>query len=146
MDTMPMEGPHNVRTTDRLAVLGILASPIEDRRSAAPDVLGHLADRLIRPSDLALVAEHVREQWPKVSAIRCGVHGDRPYLAIHIHPFSQAAQREHWPLADWVKIALKTDDLQFFLLPPMERLPFSCEVSVYETVTDEIDYGIPRAA
>ena len=143
---MPTEGPSNGKPPKRPVVLGILASPVEDRRLAAPDVLGHLADRLIQRCDLILVAEHVHEQWPKVTAIRCGVYGDRPYFAIHIHPYSEAAQREHWPLADWIEVALKTDDIQFFLLPPMEQASFSSDVSVYELAADESVHEVPKAA
>jgi len=144
---MPTEGPNNVKSPKRPTVLGVLACPVEDRRLAAPDVLGHLADCLIQRCHLALIAEHVKEQWPKVTAIRVGVYGEqRPYFAIHIHPFSEAAQREHWPLADWIEIALKADGLKFFFLPPMEQAPFSSEVSVYETAASETVHGVPRAA
>jgi hypothetical protein len=109
-------------------------------------VLGHLADRLIQRRHLALVAEHVQEQWPKVTAIRAGVYGDQPYFAIHIHPFSVAAQHDHWPLADWIEIALKADGFQFFFLPPMEPALFSSEVPVYEKVAGNDGHGITKAA
>jgi hypothetical protein len=143
---MPREGPENAESLPRLVVLGVLACPVEDRRPAAPDVLGHLADRLIQRCHLTQVAEHVAEHWPTVTAIRAGVYGDRPYFAIHIHPFLEATQREHWPLADWIEVALRTNDLQFFLLPPMEQTPFSSEVLVYETAPRETMRDTPWAA
>jgi hypothetical protein len=105
---------------------------VEDRRIPAPDVLGYLADRSIRRSQLLLVADHVRKVWPNVTSVRCGAHDDRPYFLIHIAPFSKSAQRDHWTLADWIETTLQTEDCQFFFLPPVRSEPFSSAITIYE--------------
>lgn len=120
------------RRANRHRTLGFLASGLEDRRLPPPDVMGYLADRLIRREDLDAVAEHVRESWPRVQCVRCGILDDRPYFSIHISPFSAAAQQEHWPLADWIERSLETRDCQFLFLPPAEEKPFSSQVTVYQ--------------
>lgn len=132
--------------SQRRQTLGILASPVEDKRLPPPDVFGYLADRLIQRQDLEFVAEHVREAWPQVTSVRCGVYDDKPYFSIHIHPFSKAAQRDHWPLGEWIRMALHTKDCRFFFLPPMEDESFCSETTVYQNPARKPGNGEPQAA
>ena len=109
-------------------------------------MLGYLADRLVRRDDLRLVAEHVREAWPQVECIRCGILDDKPCFAIHIAPFCAAAQREHWPLADWIQKAIGTVDCQFLFLPPTKDKPLSSELTIYQAPRNRPSSSGQRAA
>ena len=136
-----MEERSDAELPRRRRTVGSLAAPVEDRRLPAPDVMGYLADRLIRRSDLSLVAEYVRDFWPNVTAIRCGVLGEEPYFAIHIAPFSSEAQQAHWPLAEGVRRLLATGDCLFFFLPPADVPACCAEFTLYEAEAGDAALG-----
>ena len=126
------ERNHNDKNTP-LRSIGHLARPIEGWRLPAPDVMGYLADSQIRQPDFEIIGEHVRDYWPNVTSIEAGVLADKLYMAISITPFSKEAQEAHWPLADWIKLALDTKNLSFFFLPPSETKACSSEITVYRS-------------
>ncbi len=112
-------------------LLGFLASPVEDRRLPAPDVKGILADFQIRMQQLDEIALEVGENWLGVCEVRAGDYNNHPYFAIHLDPFSEDLQRQHWALADRIDSVVGADRFAYYFLPRMEQSPFSSEIIIY---------------
>jgi hypothetical protein len=129
-----------------LEILQLCPIPIDDYRYPPPDVMGFLADRNIRKDDLLHIAEHVAQHWPQVVAVRCGISSNRPYFSIHLTPFSPTAQREHWPLGDWIESTLQTTDCDFIFLPPMTESTYSPRINIYEIANKSQTRSFPDAA
>lgn len=113
-----------------------LAEPFLDRRLPPADVLGTLADFQIRGTELEMIAELVRQDWPDVQAVRCTIRHGRPVFSIHIFDFSEQAQRRHWPLADRIEEIIQSKECRFLFLPTIERRVSAGEI---EVVSEGID-------
>ncbi len=110
--------------------LGFLASPIEDRRLPAPDMMGVLADYQIRKPQLDEIAREVEQNWPGVCVVSVGKYcNDTPHFSIELDPFSKDLQREHWQLGDAIRSIIGNDSFGCFYLPRMGE--HSSELRVY---------------
>lgn len=107
-----------------------LAAPLLDARCPPADTLGMLADRQIRSHDLAIVAEHVAQNWPMVKSLRCEFANGLFRFFIGISPFSSEAQFKHWPLATWIENELGINDGRYLFVPPAYDEPLSGEIVV----------------
>lgn len=97
--------------------------PLTDGRLPPPDMLGHLADLQIHRSHLVDLERHIREDWPGVVGIDCGLRQHRHvYVAIRIDPYSDETARKHWKLADWIQEKYPGfKDSFFYFLPPHQH-------------------------
>jgi len=102
-----------------------------DRRLPPVEVMGALADRQIRRQQLQAITQHVTENWPQVSSVRCRFSDGLPFFSIHIQPFSEAAQCRHWPLADWVEALLDDQECRFLFLPKLNRPPHPGDIEIF---------------
>lgn len=125
------ENEEEGKMEEGMGSLGFLASPVEDRRLPAPDMMGVLADYQVRKPQLDEIAREIDQNWPGVCAVRVGQFGNNPHFSIEIDPFSKALQREHWPLGDIIRSIIGNDSFGCFYLPRSEEKPYSLELRIY---------------
>lgn len=137
IDVFDMEENIEDEEKENAGSLGFLASPVEDRRLPAPDMMGVLADYQIRKPQLDEIAREVHENWPGVCAVSVGKYSnDHPHFSIEIDPFSKALQREHWPLGDVIRSIIRNENFGCFYLPNMEKT-YSSELRIYRREKSE---------
>lgn len=118
-----------------------------DERLPPIDVIGGLADRQIRRHQLRAIAGHVTANWPRVSSVRCCFSDGMPFFSIHIQPFSEAAQRRHWPVADWIEALLEGEKCRFLFLPKSDKPSHPGDIEILSVdVNREMDDWKHRAA
>jgi len=102
-----------------------------DQRQPPFDVMGALADHQVRRQQLQMIAEHVAEKWPEVRSVRCRFSDDLPLFSIHIERFSEAGQRRHWPLGDWIEAHLEGVKCRFLFLPALDKAEHFADIEIY---------------
>jgi hypothetical protein len=124
-----MSRNHSDRKSVR-AALGSLArdpgSPFAEIHLPPPDVFGHLADRRLLRSDIKAICNYVRDNWPNVERIDCGIDCfGSPHFDVQLDPFEWADIAAHQPLADWIRGHYPTTagmSIHFFPLLDIDRV------------------------
>jgi hypothetical protein len=107
-------------------------SPFAEACLPPPDVFGHLADRGIRRADVEAICRHVREFWPKVQRIDCGIDLlGVPHFDLQLDPFEWNDIEAHRPITDWVYThfpSMVGTSIHFFPVLESDRLRASVTV------------------
>jgi hypothetical protein len=132
-----MNDNHSARKTFRAAI-GSLArdprTPFTEIHLPPPDVFGHLADRQLLRSDINSICDYVRDNWPKVQRIDCGIDSlGKPHFDVQLDPFEWADIATHRPLADWIRENYPTTaDMSIHFFPILDGDRIRTSVTAFD--------------
>ena len=101
------------------SVLRDLSFHLSGFRHDPPDMIGHLADRNVRQSDLDHIAQVVHRNWSGIRRIFVGSFQSNHYFSIESFSKNKDDHKENWPAAKWLQNRFpELNDFVFFFHGP----------------------------
>ena len=128
-------------------LLGAIGDDLGDMRLAPPDVFAYLADYQINRSHIDQLVRHVRESWPSVLRIECGIScSGYPYFDIEITPHGKIdIDRHRKELDPWIRQNItRKQMIAIMLWPPLDPERIKSSTLLYERTPSPAAEPVPK--